>query len=154
MVKIRPEDLTGREYLRADMLGENFGGYIRISGAGRKEIEGVEKYYIQGMISDDSGNPVSYGDETLSNIEWTLNKTNLGTLYEALGNETYRWIGELIPIYTTTVQYKGKNVLGIRVAEKPKKEETKAYTEAGDEISGAVHEYGEKQVKMGDVPSW
>ena len=45
-----------------------------------------------------------------------LNKTNLNALIGFFGPESDDWIGESIVLYTTTVEYAGKQVLGIRVA--------------------------------------
>jgi hypothetical protein len=44
-----------------------------------------------------------------------LNKTNASTLMELIGKETDDWTGKKIGLFTTEVDFQGKQVLAIRV---------------------------------------
>lgn len=50
-----------------------------------------------------------------------LNKTNSNTISAVYGDETDDWIGELVVLYETTVEFQGKRVAAIRCLVPPRK---------------------------------
>lgn len=61
-----------------------------------------------------------------------LNKTNANTIMTLYGKETDTWAGKAIGLFTTEVEYQGKQTLGIRIRAKAPKA-TKAPMPAVDE---------------------
>src|SRR4051812_45896812 len=51
----------------------------------------------------------------------TLNKTRVKKLVEFLGNDTDEWISKKIVLYRIDVQYNGKTIPGVAVAQPPRK---------------------------------
>lgn len=50
-----------------------------------------------------------------------LNKTNANTIMALYGKETDTWAGKAIGLFTTEVEYQGKQTLGIRIRAKAPK---------------------------------
>jgi hypothetical protein len=65
----------------------------------------------QGRDAEDK--PVVYFDEVKKGL--TLNVTNKNTIIGLYGKETDDWIGKRIALFATEVEFKGEQVLGIRV---------------------------------------
>lgn len=80
-----------------------------------------------GQGEDQSEKPVVFFRETDKGL--VLNKTNATTITGLYGPETDDWIGKKIALFSTEVDFGGKQVLAIRVRmRKPKTEEAAAPT--------------------------
>ena len=70
-----------------------------------------------GQGNDKEKKPVLYFQERQKGL--VLNKTNSYTVADAYGDETVNWEGKPIEVYPTQVEFKGKQVDGIRVRIQP-----------------------------------
>lgn len=77
----------------------------------------------------DAQKPVLAFDETEQRL--VLNKTNLGVLIDAWGDESDDWLGRKIQLTTAEVMYQGKLVDGLRV--KVSKAKAKAKAKVADD---------------------
>lgn len=79
----------------------------------------------------DNEKPVVYFQEVDTGL--VLNKTNANTLASLFGNDTDAWIGKAVYLFTTEVDFQGKQVLSIRVRMKlPKQAKVKTAEETAD----------------------
>lgn len=73
-------------------------------------IDRVEKEVIG---QDEQLKPVIYFKGIDAGM--VLNKTNAGTIKDLYGNETDDWTGKKLGLFTTEVDFQGKQVMAIRV---------------------------------------
>ena len=66
-----------------------------------------------GQGNDKEKKPVLYFEKAQKGL--VLNKTNANVIAAAYGDDTSNWAGEPIEVYPTLVDFKGKQVDGIRV---------------------------------------
>lgn len=84
----------------------------------------IDRVEMADVAKDEPQKPVVY----FRGIEpaMVLNKTNATTIAGLLGNDTDDWIGKAIGLFTTEVDYQGKQVMAIRVRMKLPKVSKKA----------------------------
>lgn len=95
-----------KDWIKAEMLGDE-DVHVTISEAWIDEPrddapEGTRKQVIL--------RTKEYGDK-----KFGLNVTNRKTLVKLLGDDTDKWVGKRITLYTTEVEYQGDTMLGIRI---------------------------------------
>lgn len=91
----------------------------------------IDRVEMADVAKDEPQKPVVY----FRNIEpgMVLNKTNATTIAGLLGNDTDDWIGRAISLFTTEVDYQGKQVMAIRVRMKLPKVSKKVAAQAVEE---------------------
>lgn len=88
-------------------------------------VVAIDRIEVEEIGQDNQKKPVVYFKGI--DVGLVLNKTNATTIKDLYGNETDDWIGKRIGLFTTEVDYQGKQMLGIRVrlkAPKAKKGKT------------------------------
>ncbi len=73
-----------------------------------------------GQGNDKEKKPVLYFNGAQKGL--VLNKTNSNVVAEAYGDETVGWEGKPVEVYPTQVEFKGKQVDGIRVRIQPQQQ--------------------------------
>lgn len=73
----------------------------------------IDRVEMAEVGSDQQQKPVVYFRGI--DVPLVLNKTNSATLASLLGNETDEWEGKAIGLFTTEVDFQGKQTLAIRV---------------------------------------
>lgn len=96
----------------------------------------IDRVEMADVAKDEPQKPVMY----FRGIEpgMVLNKTNANTLGGLLGNDTDDWIGKAIGLFTTEVDYQGKQVMAIRVRMKLPKVSKKASVAVAEEETKEV----------------
>ena len=95
------------------------GDYMRGSDFGSNDelvlvIEGVTAEKMGRGRDAEQKLVVSFKDESKA---LALNKTNLGKLLDALGDETDEWVGHHVTIRVVETQFQGEDVLGLRIVD-------------------------------------
>lgn len=78
----------------------------------------IESFAIEEVGQDGDQKPVLHFTETKKAL--TLNKTNLTTLANNIGDETDNWPGQRVTLYVTQDTYGGQTYDVVRVKAKPK----------------------------------
>jgi hypothetical protein len=73
----------------------------------------IDRVDMEAIGQDEQEKPVVYFRDVDAGM--VLNKTNAGTIAQLHGNETDAWKGKPIALFTTEVDFQGKQVLAIRV---------------------------------------
>lgn len=95
-------DVYGGQYLKAVMIGDE---------TYRLEIKSVEEELVG---QDQERKLVVYFKSTDKGL--ILNATNANTLAESYGDDTDRWAGKTIDLYTIWTEYAGRRIKGVRVS--------------------------------------
>ncbi len=113
------------------------------------ELEGDTVYTIKevkieklGQGDDADTKPIVYFEET--DLGLALNKTNSNTIQGLYGPETDDWTGKPITLFTTEVDFQGKQTLAIRVRmKKPAapKAQTPPLSSAGTEAASGGYDH-------------
>ena len=89
----------------------------------------IEKISLEEIGKDKETKPVIYFAETSTGM--ICNKTNARTIARLVGSEDFDdWIGKVIRLYRTEVDFQGEMVEAIRVRSKPDKPVPKVVTAA------------------------
>jgi hypothetical protein len=91
--------------------------YLKASDIGTSDL--ILTISEQKMVEFDNGDkkPVILFRETDKKL--TLNRTNANTIAGLYGDDTTKWIGRPIALFATEVDFKGKQVLAIRIRMRP-----------------------------------
>jgi hypothetical protein len=92
----------------------------------------IERVELEEIGQDKQQKPVLYFKGIESGM--VLNKTNANTIKDLYGNETDDWAGKRLGLFTTEVDFQGKQVLAIRVRLKAPKTSKAAPPVVEDEI--------------------
>lgn len=117
--------------------------YLRAADLQGRDVTVTIERVEMADIGDGDEKPVIYFRGKEKGL--VLNKTNAGSISDALGDETEDWTGAAIIIFPTKTDYQGKRVDAIRVRvprQVPRAEKAAPPTGNGE---GAEHPYADDQ---------
>ena len=93
----------------------------KYAGASFIGVDDVQDGPIRGTIAAVDHGSFDKPVMTFSNgMKFSLNKTNVGTLIEALGDESDDWLGEKVELYAGTIRFKNEDQPAVLVRALPR----------------------------------
>jgi hypothetical protein len=84
-----------------------------LMGDSAQAVVSVDRVVMEEVGQDGQEKPIVYFKGIDPGL--VLNKTNAGTIAQLYGKDTDAWLGKQIALFTTEVDFQGKQVLSIRV---------------------------------------